>query len=222
MAAGKFITFEGGEGSGKSTQASLLALSLSKQGLEALLTREPGGSPFAERLRALLLDPMTEPHAALAEALVFYAARADHLERVIRPALAAGRWVLSDRFSDSTRVYQGLAGSLDRKSIDALEALVVGATMPQLTIIIDVPAEVGLARAAVRRTATPAPARAGTIADRFEGRDIAFHRRLRQGFLDIARDDPKRCVVVDGLKSREEIAATVWAAVAARFLAGAD
>jgi dTMP kinase len=119
-------------------------------------------------------------------------------------------------------VYQGLAGSLDRKSIDALEALVVGATMPQLTIIIDVPAEVGLARAAVRRTATPAPARAGTIADRFEGRDIAFHRRLRQGFLDIARDDPKRCVVVDGLKSREEIAATVWAAVAARFLAGAD
>ncbi len=225
MRSARFITFEGGEGSGKSTQAKRLAARLQRMGLGVTLTREPGGSPFAERLRALLLDPATEPHGALAEALVFYAARADHLEQLIRPALAAGRHVICDRFSDSTRIYQGYAGKLPAKILEALDLIVVQSTTPDLTVIIDIPAEIGLARAALRhgdvqtddKRASLGPTvrqPRSLLADRFEGRDLAFHKKLREGFLAIARNEPQRCIVVDGQKSPDEIEELIWAAVA--------
>jgi dTMP kinase len=210
-----FITFEGGEGSGKSTQAKRLAARLMEEGIGVLLTREPGGSPFAEVIRNVLLDPATPRHSALSEALLFYAARADHIAEVIRPALAAGRWVVCDRFSDSTRVYQGHAGHLEGATIDTLERLVVGATVPDLTIIVDVPVELGLARAAARRAGRPA---AGAGPDAYEGRDASFHERLRSGFLEIARREPGRCVVVDGSRGESDVADDVWAAVGARLL----
>lgn len=217
MAQGKFITFEGGEGSGKSTQARRLSEALRVRGIELVLTREPGGSPFAEVVRKILLDPATPPHAPLSEALLFYAARADHIAEVIRPALARGRWVISDRFSDSTRVYQGHAGQLDAETIAALERIVVKHTQPDLTLIIDVPAELGLKRAKDRRTGATG-AEPGT-ADAYEGRDLAFHRRLREGFLSIARREAERCVVVDGRAGEDDVAAAVWAAVEMRLLA---
>lgn len=210
-ASGKFITFEGGEGSGKSTQARLLAARLQKAGIPTVLTREPGGSPFAERVRALLLDPATPPHGALAEALLFFAARADHLDVAIRPALTAGAWVICDRFTDSTRVYQGYAADVPAGVLDSLEAAVIGASRPQLTFIIDMDVAEGLRRAHARRLA-------GTEkrehADRFEGRDLSFHEMLRQGFLDLARKEPKRCIVIDGRGGEEEVASRVWEAAA--------
>ena len=218
MAPGKFITFEGGEGSGKSTQARLLAERLGALEIDVLVTREPGGSPFAERLRALLLDPAVEAHSALAEALLFYAARADHLDKIIRPALADGRWVVCDRFSDSTRVYQGLAGTVPLATIEALERLVVHPTVPDLTFVIDIDPRVGLARAASRRVAREPR---NSAPDAYEKRDPAFHARLRDGFLSIAAADPARCVVVDGGGKAEEVAKAVWATLDARLLAGA-
>lgn len=216
-ARGRFITFEGGEGTGKSTQAALLAESLRKSGREVVLTREPGGSPFAEHVRGLILSAKTPPHDALSEALLFYAARADHLAATIRPALAAGRWVISDRFSDSTRVYQGHAGGIGLPSVEALEKLVVAPTAPDLTVILDLPADVGLARAAKRHTAGM-PEGGPAERDPYEERALAFHQRLRDGFLDIARREPQRCVVIDAGAAVEEIAAAVWAAVEGRLL----
>jgi dTMP kinase len=219
--AGRFITFEGGEGSGKSTQAQRLAEQLHTQGIGVVLTREPGGTPFAERVRTLLLDPRTPPHSALSEALLFYAARADHLAGVIRPALAAGRWVVCDRFSDSTRVYQGVAGGVNTGLIGTLEHMIVEATEPDLTIVIDVPVRDGLARAMARKTS--APRGAGIVAsdeDAYETRDVAFHERLREGFLSIAKLEPERCVVIDGLLPACEVAERVWTAVRERLMAG--
>jgi dTMP kinase len=226
MTAGWFITFEGGEGSGKSTQAKLLADRLRAAGHAVTTTREPGGSPFAERLRTLILDPKLEKHSALAEALLFASARADHLEQVIRPALAAGGFVVCDRFSDSTRIYQGYAGHVEPRLLEALELIVVQHTKPDLTIVVDIPAEIGLARAALRLTApaalapsekTPKQPRS-LLADRFESRDLDFHKKLREGFLEIARLEPQRCVVVDGQKSPDDVAREVWAAVKSRLL----
>ena len=214
MTQGKFITFEGGEGSGKSTQARLLADTLQANGIDVVATREPGGSPFAESVRRLLLDPATPPHSALSEALLFYAARADHIAEVIRPALNSGRWVISDRFSDSTRVYQGYAGRLDGKTIAALESIVVMPTVPDLTFVIDVPADAGLQRATARRAEK---ASAGSQPDVYEGRDLAFHQRLRQGFLAIARAEPDRCRILDGQATESEVAAKVWAELQARI-----
>ena len=217
MKTGKFITFEGGEGSGKSTQARLLAERLGARGLDVVATREPGGSPFAEAVRRLLLDPATPRHSALSEALLFYAARADHIAEVIRPALANGRWVISDRFSDSTRVYQGYAGTLDLKTIDALEAIVVAPTHPDLTLVIDMPADAGLARAAARRNLqSPQNSRP----DAYEGRDMAYHERLRKGFVAIALAEPQRCRLIDGRGSEREVADLVWAAVERHLIAG--
>ncbi len=231
MTPGKFITFEGGEGSGKSTQARLLAERLRQRGIDVKLTREPGGSPFAERLREVLLDPHVPPHAAMPEALLFYAARADHLETVIRPALKAGSWVLCDRFSDSTRVYQGHAGKLNPQIVQALDLIVVGTSRPHLTLIIDVPVETGLARAQLRlvqKQAQQVPAGAGgggaprdvrpLVSDRYEARDVDFHTRLRQGFLDIAAAEPDRCAVIDGHHDSAVVAASIWAAVRSRLL----
>jgi dTMP kinase len=231
MTAGWFITFEGGEGSGKSTQAKRLAERLMAQSRAVTLTREPGGSPFAERLRTLILDPGLEKHAPLAEALLFASARADHLEQVIRPALGEGRMVICDRFSDSTRIYQGFAGRVEPRLLEALELIVVQNTKPDLTIVVDIPAEIGLARAALRLsspTAVTPPSEKlpkqprGLLADRFEARDLGFHKRLREGFLEIARLEPQRCVVVDGQKSADEVASEVWAAVTTRLFTEAS
>jgi dTMP kinase len=218
MQAGKFITFEGGEGVGKSTQAKLLLAALGKRGIDAILTREPGGSPFAERIRAFLLDPATPPHGALTEALLFYAARADHLHCTIVPQLAAGGWVVCDRFSDSTRVYQGSAGGLAPEVLEALEHLVVKDCRPDLTVVLDLEPREGLARVTRRRAPTPAP----DHADPFEARDLEFHRRLRAGYLALAKNDPQRCVVIDATLAPEVIAAAVWQVVSARLLAGVD
>jgi len=218
MAIGKFITFEGGEGAGKSTQATFLAERLRAFGLDVVMTREPGGSPFGERLRAVLLDAATPDHSALSEALLFYAARADHLETTIRPALQKGSWVICDRFADSTRAYQGTAGALDLKTIDTLDALVVDPTQPDLTLMIDLDPEVGMQRANARRSenhngddTTPAHP------DRFEGRAVTFHEALRRGFLEIAANNPHRCAVVDGNDVAKSISENIWAVVVDRL-----
>lgn len=207
--AGKFITFEGGEGSGKSTQARRFAARLQKAGISTVLTREPGGSPFAERVRALLLDPATPAHGALAEALLFYAARADHLDVAIRPALAAGAWVICDRFADSTRVYQGYAADVPAATLDALESAVIAPTRPDLTFIIDMDVGEGLARAHARRAAG---SEKREHPDRFEGRDLAFHETLRRGFLDLAGKEPGRYVIIDGSGREEDVGERVWLA----------
>jgi dTMP kinase len=216
MRSGKFITFEGGEGVGKSTQAKLLVAALAKRGLDVILTREPGGSPFAERIRALLLDPGTPAHGALCEALLFYAARADHLQQTIAPHLSADGWVVCDRFSDSTRVYQGSAGGVAPEVLETLEALVVKSHRPDLTVVLDLDPRDGLGR--VRRRL--APTRAASEADRFEQRELEFHQRLRAGYLALARAEAQRCVIIDAAQPPETIAAAVWQAVAERLLAG--
>lgn len=218
MTPGKFITFEGGEGSGKSTQARLLAERLQARGIAVVQTREPGGSPFAEQVRALILDPQIAPHSPLSEALLFYAARADHLEKTIRPALLGGYWVVSDRFSDSTRVYQCEAGGLGIEVFNALESHVVKLTYPDLTFVLDVPADVGLGRATTRRLAK---ALLESSPDAFEKREIEYHERLRAGYLAVAKAEPHRCIVIDGTAETETVAAEVWATVERRLLAGA-
>ena len=213
--SGRFITFEGGEGAGKSTQIERLARRLEGRGVEVVTTREPGGSERAERIRAALLAGGAKPLGRLAEALLFSAARHDHLEAKIRPALARGAFVLSDRFADSTRAYQGGGGEegLDPKLLAGLERLVVDATRPDLTLILDVPVKIGLARAAVRRQS-----RAEDV-DRFEAEDMRFHERLREAFLAIAREEPQRCVVIDASAGPDAVEERVWAAVEARFAA---
>ena len=211
MAVGRFLTFEGGEGAGKSTQARLLADRLDKEGVSARITREPGGTPFAEDLRRVLLSG--GDRTPLAETLLFYAARADHLAQLIRPALGRGEWVICDRFSDSTHVYQGVAGTLDASVIEKLEDLVVGGNRPDMTIILDLDPNLGLARAMRRRDELGA----GQSADRFEDREIAYHVRLRQGFLDIASGEPERCHVVDANRPADVIGEEIWSLVSSKF-----
>jgi dTMP kinase len=206
---GRFVTLEGGEGAGKSTQLRQLVEKLGAAGIEAVPTREPGGSAGAEAIRGLILDG-GHGFGPLAEALLFFAARADHLDLLIRPALARGAWVVCDRFSDSTRAYQGAAGGLPGEIVSRLERLVVVPTRPDLTIILDLPAEVGLVRAAARRGASGP--------DRFEAEALAFHRRLRTGFLAIAEAEPGRCVVVDAEARESEVAERIWQAVEKRLL----
>jgi dTMP kinase len=214
MAPARFITFEGGEGTGKSTQAGLLAARLQQAGHAVVATREPGGSPFAERVRDFLLASDGAAPTPLAEALLFSAARADHVARTIRPALDAGQFVVCDRFADSTRVYQGVAGGLATSHIDKLEKLVLAGLAPGLTCIVDLAPEAGLARARSR-------AGAGAAADPFEARDLAFHERLRAGFLALAAKEPQRCIVLDGALPAAAIAERVWVEVARRFAIGA-
>lgn len=214
MAAGKFISFEGGEGSGKSTQAQRLAAFVGTAGIEVVLTREPGGTPFAEQIRDLILSGATAKHGATAEALLFFAARADHVATLIRPALAASKWVICDRFTDSTRVYQGAAGSVSTDAIEALNGIAAGATQPDLTLILDIDAAVGLARATERREAG---GKSSAGADPFEQRGLDFHQRLRQGYLDVARADPTRCRVIDAAGTPDAVEQRVREAVLSRF-----
>lgn len=207
--SGRFITLEGGEGSGKSTQAKRLGAALEAVGRHALVTREPGGSPEAEKLREVLLSGRAKHFGTFAEAVLFASARDDHLRTTIRPALSRGDWVVSDRFADSTRVYQGALGNLDPRLIMALERLVVGSTKPDLTLVLDLPATTGLQRAA-GRGGSPEK-------DRFEAEDLAFHERLRESFLDIAEREPDRCVLIDATPPADRVAAAIWEAVADRF-----
>ncbi len=208
MAAGKFITFEGGEGAGKSTQCRLLADRLEASGLEVIVTREPGGTEAAEAIRALLVDGAVDRWDATTEALLHFAARRNHMVDLVWPALARGTWVVCDRFADSTMAYQGYAMKLGRSAIETLNDLVLGDFAPDLTFILDLPVELGLARAAERGGA-----------DRYERMDAAFHQTLRDAFLDIAARDPTRCHVVDGAGDVETIAAAVHAHVSKTFAA---
>ncbi len=208
---GHFITFEGGEGSGKSTHAATLAQRLKSQGIDVVLTREPGGSTGAEIIRHILLSGIAKPLGAETETILFAAARDDHVRATIMPALQAGRWVICDRFIDSTRVYQGVLGKVDGKLIRSLERVTVGAAMPELTFILDVPASVGLARAKSRRGAA--------TADRFEAESVEYHENLRQAYLALAKLEPKRCIVVDGRAPRDVVAERIWDAVRERLQA---
>jgi dTMP kinase len=210
---GCFITFEGGEGSGKSTHAGLLAERLASSGIEVVRTREPGGSPGAEIIRHILLSGIAKPLGAETEAMLFAAARDDHVRSVIRPALLDGKWVVCDRFIDSTRVYQGVLGQVDGKLIRSLERVTVGAVMPDLTFVLDVPASVGLARATHRR--------AGGQADRYESEAVEFHEKLRMAYRALSEAEPQRIVLVDGRPPRDVVAARIWEAVAQRLASGA-
>jgi dTMP kinase len=206
---GRFITFEGGEGTGKSTQVKALAARLTSLGLGVVTTREPGGSPGAEAIRHVLLSGAAKPLGAYAEAILFAAARDDHLRQTIRPALEQGRWVACDRFADSTRVYQGVLGNVDQRLIGRLEHITVGDTAPDLTIVLDMPAELGLERAARRR--------GGAAADRFETEALEFHERLRRAYLELAAREPERCVVIDGCGEPGTVAEAIWAVVCERL-----
>ena len=206
---GHFITFEGGEGSGKSTHAATLAQRLKSLGIEVVLTREPGGSAGAEIIRHILLSGVAKPLGAETETILFAAARDDHVRHTILPALEAGKWVICDRFIDSTRVYQGALGRVDPRLIRSLERVTVGPARPELTFILDVPATVGLARAKTRRGSGKA--------DRFESEGIKFHEALRQAYRDLAAKEPKRCIVVDGRPPRDVVAERIWVAVEQRL-----
>lgn len=203
--AGRFITLEGGEGAGKSTQAQRLAAHLARRGLPVLLTREPGGAPGAEAMRRLLLGG--QGLDAVAEALLVFAARRDHLVSTIRPALAAGIWVISDRFADSTRAYQGHGQGVSSAAIEALAGIALEGQGPELTLVLDLPVELGMARARGR----------GVAADRYERLDASFHQRIRDGFLAIAAAEPARCALVDATQPADAVAARIAALVDARL-----
>jgi dTMP kinase len=201
--AGIFITLEGGEGGGKSTQINMLADALERAGHTVHRTREPGGSPGAEDIRRLLVDGEPDRWTGATETLLHFAARHDHLQHTILPALARGDWVLSDRFADSTYAYQGYGHGQDLKIIDRLYQMVAGDLRPDLTIILDLPVDVGLKRAADRNGGE----------DRYERMYQSFHDRLRQGFLKIAEGNPERCAVVDADKSIDEVSRDIFAVV---------
>jgi len=206
---GKFITFEGGEGTGKSTQAAMLSLRLESYGLAVRLTREPGGSPGAEIIRHVLLTGAAKPLGADVEAMLFAAARDDHVQCTILPALRSGKWLVCDRFADSTRVYQGILGQVDQKLINVLERVSVGELSPDLTVLLDLPVQAGLERAKLRR--------GNAQADRFEGEGAEFHERLRDAYLAVAAREPDRCVVIDASASKEVVANAIWQAVESRL-----
>ncbi|APO53357.1 dTMP kinase [Bradyrhizobium diazoefficiens] len=207
---GRFITFEGGEGTGKSTQIKKLADRLKAARMRTLVTREPGGSPGAEIMRHLVLSGMGKLLGPEAETLLFAAARDDHVHTVIEPALKQGIWVLCDRFADSTRAYQGSLGSVSPGLINAMQRVTIGDLKPDLTIILDLPVEIGLQRAAARRgSGTP---------DRFEGEQLSFHQGLREAYRKIAADEPARCVLIDANSDPDTVAGRVWNALRDRLL----
>ena len=208
MARGKFITFEGGDGSGKSTHIARLAKRLEEKEIPVVTTREPGGSLGAEQIRGLLVTGQLARWDGMTEALLFFAARRNHVETLIKPELEKGAWVLCDRFADSTRVYQGIGQDVGEGAIDRLYKLSLGDFGPDLTIVLDVPVDVGLSRSGQRLEED------GSDEDRFERMGKSFHEKLRQGFLKIARDNPDRCRVVDATAAEDEVAKAVWAEVA--------
>jgi len=210
---GKFITFEGGEGAGKSTQVERLAERLRALGLSVVVSREPGGSAGAEAIRHVLLSGAAKPLGPHAEAILFAAARADHLRQTIRPALERGQWAISDRFADSTRIYQGVLGNVDARLIARLEKLTVGELGPDLTIILDIPPEEGLARVTRRRGDAPI--------DRFEAEAFDFHKKLREAYLELAEREPNRCVVINAGADAATVSEFVWSAVNTRLSPGA-
>ena len=214
MSDGRFITFEGGDGVGKTTQIARLAERLDAVGRGYRITREPGGTPFAERLRELILAQETPEHSALSEALLFLSGRHDHVERTIRPALDRGDWVLCDRFADSTRAYQGAAGGVDLATLKALEEIVHPRCRPDLTIILDLDPASGAARRARRRDEGGRDVAQG---DRYEARDQAFQERLRKAFLSIAADEPERCRVVDASQGVDAVHDAIWRIIGERF-----
>ena len=225
-ARGVFITFEGGEGTGKTTQVARLAAALERHGITAVTTREPGGTAGAEAIRTLVLDGAEDRWDPLCEAMLVSAARRDHIRRIIAPALASARWVLCDRFVDSTTVYQGFARGGNLAAITQINALAVDGTMPDLTLVLDAPldttADRRLRRAASTTPpeATPGAARQTDGKDRFERRDPAFHQRLRRAFINIAETNPARCVVIDAAAPIDTVAAEIWATVRHRFDVG--
>lgn len=206
-ASARFITFEGGEGAGKSTQLERLAARLAAAGIRIVRTREPGGSPGAEEIRQLIVTGAVDRWDARTEALLVAAARRDHVERTIRPALASGAWVLCDRFVDSTMAYQGLAGGVAGEAIAWLREFATDGLLPDLTIMLDVPVAEGMARAAARADGK----------QRFELRGMEFHDRLRAAFHEIARAEPLRCRIVDGGAPVEQVADGIARLVADRF-----
>jgi dTMP kinase len=205
---GKLISFEGGEGTGKSTQARLLKASLENKGKRVILTREPGGSPGAEQIRKLVVEGEPQRWTPLSETLLFLAARADHVARVIEPSLANSMWVVSDRFSDSTFVYQGVARGLGIDKVRRLQEAALGSFAPDLTIVLDLDPAEGLKRA---------DRRASGEENRFERFDVDFHETLRAAFRDIARSEPKRCVLIDSGRASDIVAVDVWRAVEERL-----
>lgn len=207
---GRFITFEGGEGTGKSIHSVMVAERLKSLRINVKHTREPGGSVGAEIMRHVLLTGAAQPFGPDAEAILFAAARDDHLNTLIRPTLERGHWVVCDRFVDSTRVYQGMVGRVDTRIIRALERIIVGDTMPDLTFVLDAPAEVGLRRARERRGKRDA--------DRFEQEALAFHETLRQGFRAIASVEPERCVLIDTTSPLADVTEQIWSNVKERLL----
>lgn len=205
--AAHFISFEGGEGSGKSTQITRLAASLERAGVAVHVTREPGGEAQAEHIRRLLVTGDQHRWDNMAETLLFLAARVQHAERLIRPKLAEGVWVLSDRSLDSTRVYQGIAKGVGVESYDALHRLTLGAFKPDLTLLLDIDPEIGLRRSLSR----------ANTETRFEGMDRAFHQSVREGFLLLARSEPERITVIDATRSPDAVSAEILAAVERRL-----
>jgi dTMP kinase len=206
-----FITFEGGEGAGKSTQIDRLRRRLEAGGRRVKITREPGGSDRAEEIRDVILSGRAKAFGPLAEAVLFSAARIDHVERTIRPALAQGMTVLCDRFADSMLAYQGALGHVKPSLLSALERVAIDGTRPDLTLILDLPAEVGLARARSRAASR------GEGVDRFEAEASAFHEALRQAFLDIAAQNPNRCAVIDADREADAVEASIWAEISRRL-----
>jgi dTMP kinase len=209
----RFITFEGGEGVGKSTQVKRLLAHLADMSVEAVRTREPGGTPKAEAVRSFILQGRGESWGPGAEAVLFAAARLDHVTQLIAPNLAKGTWVISDRFCDSTRAYQGLTGGVSTKTIDALEVLALDGHVPDLTIVLDMDPEVAFRRVA-QRAVEDGLALTG---DRFEKEELDWHRRLRESFLDIATTNPERCVVLSANQAEESLENEIWTLVRERF-----
>jgi len=204
---GKFITFEGGEGTGKSTQVALLGDALRNIDIHVVTTREPGGAPGAEEIRNLLVKGEVNRWTPMSEALLNYAARAEHLDKTVYPALDQDQWVISDRFADSTMAYQGFGHGVDHEALNALGSAVLGEFKPDLTIIFDLDLHIGLGRAQAR----------GEGEDRYERMGQNFHERLRQGFLDIAAAEPERCSVIDASGSIDQVSATIRKVVSERL-----
>ncbi|GHA11919.1 thymidylate kinase [Devosia pacifica] len=209
----RFITFEGGEGVGKSTQVARLLRRLEASGVDAVRTREPGGTPNAEAIRTFILQGRSEKWGAASEAVLFAAARLDHVTNFIGPHLDAGQWVICDRFQDSTRAYQGLTGGVDEQTIGSLEVLALDGRTPDLTLVLDMDPEAAFDRVNARMI----EAELAETGDRFEREDLVWHHRLRENFLSIARNNPERCVVISADQSEDDMEETIWRIVSARF-----